>query len=307
MTEKGPGPATSLHGHIAASTVTAPDLRTAEAFYRDVLGYAPAHRGRIAAPLAAAWGAPAQAGTRYVALAPTSGRMGIVRLVERIEPPKPYRPVGTFGWLALEITVQDADALHRRLADDSRVEILGPPRELEFTDRIYPMQAVGPAGEVLYLNEVRGSLPDYDLPIAESFVDQVFIVVLAAPDLDAALAHYVDPLGFTPGNEYNVPYSVINQAFSLPDDTPHRLSMACVGRRVAVEIDQYPQGTEERPCAEGALPPGLAMVSFTTERRIADLDHLVGPPVERRESPYGGRLAAVTLGAAGERIELIQA
>ncbi|RME64664.1 MAG: hypothetical protein D6782_07830, partial [Alphaproteobacteria bacterium] len=257
---------TDGEGRIKMATVSAADADAVAASYRDYFGYRIAGEAKVDEALAALWGTPEMAGRRFVVMGPESGTQVFIRIVDN-DPVPDYAPLKSFGWAALEITVKDVEALHARL-QDSPFEIIGPPAFLDFSDKIYPMQAVGLAGEPFYLNEVRGSLPLYDLPIARSFVDHIFITILATPDMQAAIDFYTQNLGWAQGNQYEVPYSVINNAFGLPAQTKHKLSMTCVGRDVNNEVDQYPPGTTARPTKPGLLPPGIASVSFIVE----DLD-----------------------------------
>lgn len=292
-------------GRIKMATVSAPDLDAVVKSYQDFFAYAVVENGTVDADLAAAWGAPAMAGWRYAVTGPESGTEVYIRVVEN-DAVAEYTPLRSFGWAALELTVTDVEALDARLRD-SPFEIIGPPAFLDFSDKIYPMQAVGLAGEPFYLNEVRGSLPDYDLPLARAFVDHIFITILATPDMQRAVDFYTTNLGWAQGNEYDVPYSVINQAFGLHEDTPHKLSMTCVGRDVNNEIDQYPAETVVRPRKDGMLVPGVASVSFITESLGACRAPFLSPPTTPAGVPYNGRRMACTIGAAGELIELIEA
>jgi len=292
-------------GAILQGTLTTDDLDRGVAAWRELLGYRVVSDGPLGDELAESWGAPNAAGRRSVLLQPESGSKVCVRWVERAPGTKVPAPLTSFGWAALEITVEDADALHEALVSDGRFSILGPPTELEFTDRIYPMQCQGPAGEVVYLNEVRGSMEDFDLPVAASPVDQIFIVVLASPDLEASLQFYTERFGFDRGNAYEIPYTVINRAFGFPEDRRHRLAMTCVGRRVNVEADQYPVETIPRPELPGDLPSGIASITLA----VASLDGIgetLGPIVRPGELPYDGRRTATVRGPAGERIELVE-
>jgi hypothetical protein len=245
------------------------------------------------------------AGMRQVIMGPESGSQVYIRIVENDDMPD-YEPLKTFGWNAIEITVSDVEALHENLKQ-SPFDIIGVPTYLDFSDKIYPMQAVGLANEAFYLNQVRGDLPDYDLPMARSFVDHTFIMVLATPDMNDAIKFYVDNFGWAQGNEYFVKYSVINTAYDLPEETPHYLSMTCVGRIVNNEIDQYPDATIDRACADNKLAPAIAMTSFI----VKDMDRvkadLISAPIRIDMAPYNGRRSACCVGNAGELIELIEA
>ncbi len=292
-------------GRIKCATVSAENLDAVVKSYEDYFDYHVVDKGMVSDIQAAHWGARDMAGSAQVVMGPKSGTEVYIRIVENNDLPD-YEPLKTYGWNAIEITVRDVEALHEKLKN-SPFDIIGVPTYLDFSDKIYPMQAVGLANDAFYLNQVRGNLPDYDLPMARSFVDHTFIMVLATPDMNEAIKFYVDNFGWDQGNAYFVKYSVINEAFNLPEETPHHLSMTCNGRIVNNEIDQYPPETIERPCAPGRLAPGIAIASFIVD----DLDRvkakLITAPVRLDMPPYHGRRSACCVGNAGELIELIEA
>lgn len=296
---------TDGEGRIKAATVSAPDVDAVVASYRDYFGYSVVEDGEVDAQLAALWGTSGMTGRRSVLMAPESGTEVYLRIVQN-DPAEGYAPLKSFGWNAIEITVKDCDALHEQLKA-SPFEVIGVPMLLDFSDKIYPMQAVGLAGEVFYMNEVRGNLPLFDLPMARSFVDQIFIMILSTPDMQKAVDFYTENIGWAQGNTYFTKYSVINNAFDLPEETEHYLSMTCVDRIVNNEIDQYPEGTTERATNPGMLPPGIAITSFIVESLDAVKAPFISPPIAVDHAPYNGRRTACCLGSVGEIIELIEA
>jgi catechol 2,3-dioxygenase-like lactoylglutathione lyase family enzyme len=281
------------------------DLEAVVASYEEHLRYRVTAEGTVGADLAVLWAAPRQRDRRWVLLGPASGAEAYLRVVEGGPDLEQLPPLKTYGWAAMELTIEDADQLHQELLE-SLFTILGLPQELDFSDRIYPMQAAGLEGEVFYFNQVRGSLPDYDLPVARSFVDELFIAVLAAPDIETSLAFYSEELGFERGNTYEIPYSLINNAFGFEPTRTHKLAMSCVGRRVNIEIDEYPAEAEARRVPEGTLPPGMALVTLLVDSLEDVRAPFLGPVVRLEEPPYVGRRAAVCRGAAGELVELVE-
>ena len=300
MTGSGRG---ADHGRIEVVTLSCPDLDTTVAAYVEVLEQRLVARGSVDTELATAWGVPPLAGRSMALLEPPSDSGFYLRLIEGPRPTVPPRT--THGWAALELSVRDADALHRRLTDDPRFRVLAAPRPLPGLPQIYPMQAEGPAGEVLYLNEIRGQLPDHDLPVAQCEIDRVFIVVLGAPDLDQAVDFYVDGLSFDAADAYEIPIGVLNDAFGQSADTRYRLQTTSVGRRLNVEVDQFPEMAVPRPVQKGELPAAMAMVSFAVDSLDGLPSPAVGPSLSRPEAPYLSRRAVVCRGAAGEWVELI--
>lgn len=291
-------------GRIKCGTIATHDFDGSLADWTATLGFHCIEIGTIPSKLAESWDARKTAAARSALLRPQSGNPCFIRLVEQ-PASDGYTPLRSFGWASYEFTVRDVFALHSRLLE-SGFRIIGAPKHVEGFTTFIPMQAIGRAGEVVYLNQVLESMADLDLPRAISDVDHMFIAILAAPDRAASVRFHVDSLGFGEGQTYVIPYSVINDAFGLPADTASTITMTCSGRLPASEIDQYPAAATQRARTPGLLPPGNSMVSFA----VRSLDTLKAPfitaPARYPGPLYGGRRSACVTGAAGEIIELIE-
>ena len=292
------------HGRIKCGTSLVPDLESALGDYAGVLGLEVAESGQVPADLAASWAAPAAAGRPYALLRPQSGAPCFLRLIEAPIPDS-FRPTRTFGWAAYELTVQDVFGWPQRLVG-SGFDIVGPPREIEGLPYFVPMQVTGRGREMLYLNEVHENTPSADLPKALSPADHIFIVILAAPDRERAVAWYKDRLDLDEGGTYTLEYTMINNAFDLPEGTQSSITMVQSGRLPIVEVDDYPDAAKERPAEPEMLPPGNSMVTLA----VCALDELqldwTTPPEKRPGPLYEGRRVATTFGPAGERLELVE-
>lgn len=294
------------HGRIKCGTVVTPAFEASLDDYTRLLGLAIAEESVVAPELAAAWGAPGSAGKRMALLTSASDSPGFLRLVEGNAVPG-FRSVTTFGWAAYEMTVADCFALFEDIKG-SAFNVIGAPKLVPGFDNFIPFQVTGRGGEVLYLNQVlQSSMAGLDLPAAAAKVDFMFIAVLAAADRAASVRFHVDALAFAEGDTYALPYSVINAAFGLPDDHISEITMTCVGRLPASEVDQYPPAATARPMAAGELPPGNAMISFLHRDLSEVRARFLAPPVLRDGPLYAGRRTACVHGAAGELIELIEA
>lgn len=280
------------------------DLDLAISDYRDTLGLLLVEIDRISPSLAASWGAPATADRRYAVLRPKSGAACFIRLIE--QPARAdFIPTTSFGWAAYELTAQDAFGWPDRLKGSS-FEVIGPPREIAGLPYFVAMQVLGPGREMIYLNEVRLDTPSTDLPRAQSAADQIFIVILAAPDRQVAADWYRVKLGLNVGETHRIEYTMINKAFDLPAGTQSTLTMIQKGRMPIVEVDEYPAQAQPRKFDEGMLPPGNSMVSIAVDRIAAlDLDWLA-PPEVRAGPLYDGRLSGTVVGSAGELLELVE-
>lgn len=285
-------------GPIACVTFSAPDLDAVEEAYTRWLGYQVRDRTTVSDDAAAVWGAPAAAGAGMLLMGPHTGEDVFLRFVEG-PAVDGYAPLMTHGWHATEIVVADVDGLEGRLAG-SPFAIIGPPADLSITDKVRAMQVTGPAGEVLYLTQVKEPVPGFDLPQAGAGVERVFIVVAGGPDLGALRDFYGRALGLSSSEPAGAVVSVLSDAHGLPAEALHDLSTVQLDGACLVELDQFPASARDRPVADGALPPGMAMVSLLTD----DLGGRDARALAGRV--YGGRRACVCRGGAGELIELIE-
>ncbi len=290
---------------IIAVTLTAPDLRTTEEAYTRFLEFRLVERGEVSRDLAAAWGAPLAEGRKYSLLQSASGAEVYLRIVQ--SPPTPgYEVMKTHGWNANEILCQDPDALALRLAN-SPFRIVGAPRPLGSNSKVRAMQAIGPAGELVYLTRIPPEGGSAIKTPAQSFVDRTFIVVLGGPDMAAMRAFYANQLAMKVTEPYASPINVINDAWKLGADHATPLALVLVSPGFAVELDQYPPAATPRPVRPGDLPPGIAMITFAAANLDAKaLDWRV-PLAARKGAPYAGRRSGMLQGAAGEWIELVEA
>jgi catechol 2,3-dioxygenase-like lactoylglutathione lyase family enzyme len=297
-----PLPTTTL-GPIACVTVATPDVQRLIDAYHLHLGQDLVDQGRLSPAQARLWGRPGLAGRRVATLLPQGDGPTFLRFVES-RPPADYRPFCHMGWNAAEFMVQDADACARQLAG-SPFAIIGPPADLSFSDKIRALQALGPAGESLYLTAFKERLPDFDTPDARHRIDRVFIVILGAPSAAAANAFYARHFGVATAAVIPAVISVLSDAHGLPGGTLHDLAALPLHGQSFIEADTMPASTRPRLALDGELPPAIAMVSFVVDALPESLEYL-SPPVTLPEAPYHGRRAAVCLGAAGEWIELIE-
>ena len=292
-------------GPWAASTVSAPDVEAVAKTYVDWLDYRIVDTLRVADDLAQSWGAPAMAGRKITVLAPESGKEVLMRVVEN-ERPAAYKPLTSYGWASSELVVQDVDALQERLKK-SPFEIIGPAANLEMIPEIRAMQVVGLAGEVFYLTMFQEDLPEYDLPNPDSFVDRMFIAVLATDGPEKVQAWFDTHFGIEPGEVADTKLELLDDAFGFGKrEGDYGLTVITMRARGLVEVDRYPPQAVERPVAAGCLPPGNAMMSVLVDTLdVKGLSYLSGP-VQRPEAPYHGRRSATLRGAMGELLEFIE-
>ncbi len=286
----------STLGRLRAATIACPDLLLALSAYRDYLGYECAESGELDAALATAWGAPGAAGARYEWLVPPSGDDVGIRLIEQRQP-APFRPYSALGWNALEIAVSHCDTAVQRLSEGP-FQVVGPPADLGFSDgALRAGQVVGPAGEVLYLTEIRREVPGFTLPAAKTLFDQLFIVILHAADASTALAAYNERFENAVTPTFQFPVDFMAEFQDLPRDHSYTLGTVALQDAGYFEIDGAPAHIPARARPDGLLPSGIAMVSV--ESNVADAALTPSGLLYR-----GARIARID-GVVGEWLELI--
>ena len=284
---------------IIIVTISVLNLGSIEDAYQDHLGYTTVDHGALTVEVAESWDAGKMAGSKYLIMQPSSNERVYLRFIEN-PTTKDHAAMTTHGWNATELLVKDPDTLAKQLAD-SPFTIIGPPKDLWAAPNApRAMQVRGPANEVLYLTRNL----DFDF---SAFVDRTFIVVLAGPSMASLDDYYSNKMGLGVGAAMQFPISVVSRAQNSPSDTTYPLAIAAVSQQFLIELDEYPSGIGARPIAEGFLPPGMSMVTFEVE----DLDAFdvvwQATPATLNGLPYDGRRTAVTIGPAGEWIELIEA
>jgi hypothetical protein len=283
---------------ILIITICLPQLGDISSAYTEFFAYQVAESGIVSAALADQWDTPASAGRPSLLMQPADGSPVYLRFIEQAVP-EGYAPLSTQGWNAIELLVSDPDELADRLAD-SPFEIIGPPKDLwDAPNAPRAMQARGPGDEILYLTR-NGNFE------TRLFVDRVFIMVLGGPSMSAFQQFYSENMGIKVGEATPFAISVLARAQGAPEGTTYPLAMATVSENFMIELDEYPDFVPARPVSTGALPPGIAMVSFIADDlNKMEVEWRVAPaPID--EAPYNGRRVGVTSGPAGEWIEVIE-
>ncbi len=283
---------------IIIVTISVLNLGNVQNAYEEHLDYQTVERGVLGEDLTAVWDTPAMIGSNFLLMQPASGEEVYLRFVENPST-EGHEPMTTHGWNATELLVKDPDALAEKLAG-SAFRMIGPPKDLwQAPDAPRAMQVKGAGDEVVYLT--RNVNFEYS-----GFVDRVFIMVVGGPSMDAFSDYYGNKMGLAVGDPTPFQITVISNAQGLPIDTTYPLAVATISDRFLIELDEYPATAGPRTSADGGLPPGTAMVSFGVEDLNALDVELRAAPGIISGLPYKGRRSAVTVGPAGEWIELIE-
>lgn len=291
---------------LRCATLVVADVAATCARFAEWLGYAIVESGDVPADLAAAWQAPASAGRPYAVMQPQSGEAVFLRFVEG-DPVAEYLPIRTYGWAATEICVTDVEVVHQRMLA-SPFEVIGPPRTLDGYATIKPMQVRGPDAEIVYLTEFAGDDPALALPKPKTLVDRPFIIVHASKDIAAGLSWLREVVGLEAIEPVAIRYTMIERAFGLsPEDKTAIITAQWPGGETFLEFDQYPAAATERPQHDGALPPGVAVVTMLHPDMARLHGHWLSRPVKRDGPLYQGRAVGVLQTPEGALLEVIDA
>ena len=132
-------------------------------------------------------------------------------------------PFATPGWSAMEVLVEDLDALFGKLP--SAFSVLNPPAALSFSDQIRAMQVAGPAGELIYFTEVSGEVPGFELPTPAQQVNQCFVMINAVTDIQHSIAFYAKLLGCTAPKPMPARVSILSRSNGLDEDHRHDIAL----------------------------------------------------------------------------------
>lgn len=290
---------------LKCATHTVVDVDAAAERYARWLDYSVVETGVVPVDLAAAWQAPGSAGRRSIVMQPASGSPVFLRFVES-DPVPDYLPIRTYGWAAIEICVQDVEAVNERMLASQLFDVIGPPKPLDGFPNVKPMQVRGPDQETVYLTEIRVDDPSSGLPKPKSLIDRPFIMVLACLDLAKTAAWLADVLALEVSDPVAIRYSMISLAFGLPSEDKHALVTAKWDGQTFLEADQYPEGAIERPCQPGMLPPGVSIVSMVHPDFSRLEGKWVAEPVVRHGPLYGGARVGVLRTPEGALLEVIE-
>ncbi len=274
-------------GPLRHASLIVADVQPLIAAYT-ALGLVVRARSVVSAAQAMAWGHIALAACPVVELAPHAAGATLLRLIE-VAGAAPRHTRHSHGWLALEILVRDVDALAARLpkAGSAGFELVGPPADLDVSPAVRAMQLVGPAGEMLYLTQVKAAVPPFQIPLSSALppaqaLGPLFIAVLSTPSREAVVSACA---ALQPGAalRFETRITVLNRALAQPLTQRWPVATLQWAGCSLFEIDevQHPQVSAAAPA--GQLPQGLAWIGMDVPGGLGALG--------------GGRLIEISPGA----------
>lgn len=274
-------------GPIVEATVIVRDLERSLAAYVGQLGLLLVERDQVPQQRALDMGETALIAAPRARLRSAAGTHPWLTLIEAPDAIA-SKAFERRGWLALELAVQDVDALAARL-DRQVFAVLGEPADLAFSAGLRSMQVVGPDGEVWYLTEVKAAPPGLPLMPARCPIDALFIAVLACADRERTLGFYAG-LGLVDQTPMDTRLSAYNRSHGLPEDQPHPIAIGQLRGAHAIEFDALPA----LPAADSRLRCGIRLIGFARSDAR-------GQRLTAQDDPS----ARILAGPEGEGLELI--
>ncbi len=293
---------------IKMATVITQDVAATKKLYRKWLAYEPREEGKISEQLANSWGCPQMKDRPFAVLQAESGDDVFLRIIEGTIPAD-YKAMTTYGWNAIELIVEDPDAILDKLSR-SPFQHIGGPANLgnDGLSSIRAVQFKGPSEEVFYFTRDKGDPSKSSLLSPRSPIDRPFIMVVAGPDARELTDFYVSTFKATEAFFIELPIPLLSAAQKLPKE--HRFPLALVRLGAfsnSIEIDGYSEATGPRPTGVGELPPGVSISSFSIKNLdLIDPELFIAKPIRMNGLGYDGNRSVTVVGPAGELIELIE-
>jgi len=288
-------------GPVLCGTLLARDVDKVAEVYCQYLEMSVLSDSVVSSELARGWRLPSVEGARSLLLESPAGKSWL-RIIQQ-DDATAAKPISHFGWMSLEVLVDDVYQVAEKLKD-SPFTFIGQPAKLDVSDSITACQVVGPVGEVLYLTSVAEAVPPFELPFAEAAVDRLFIPVLAVPSRARAIDFY-QQLASSAALAFDTKVTVINRALGENIDRKIPVATIQLDGESLIEIDEVEQFRPPLRLASGLID-GIGLVTF----EVVSLDDLsadfLGEPYRINDSLYQGRKAALLRGLAGELVELIE-
>lgn len=248
--------------------------------------------------LANAWHQPSLSGMAYCILTNDADQPWL-RVIE-LPGCHTTIPVNYFGWMALQLGVNNLSLILPRLAQHD-FHIIGDPVFTDLSRQVSVRQCIGPAGELLYLADNQQLCAALNMDCYHH--NHLIMPVLAASSHITSTAFYARLANQHPRYR-NSRLTVVNRALNRSIDCRYPVATIPFKDHTLLEIDEI--GLCVLPPSSQPLPSGIAMLTIT----IDDLS-LVNPVSGEQtytidNDYYGGRPALLLQGPDGEWIECIE-
>jgi hypothetical protein len=236
----------------------------------------------------------------------------MIRIVELGKDFKEVSYHETLGWIALEIHVRSPDELPAQLKGLPFVHTGGPgtANDREGKPLYRAAQFKGPSGEPLYMTQHMQL--DQMMSVGRNNVGPLFIQTVSTPSYQETLNFYLKDLRMKMRIEIETPRTNLVQSLGVPSGARYKMAAVRAPEYCALQIDEYPKATPQRPATPGCFAPGVGMCTLTTRDLDAVKSVLASSRMEFAEiesnscPPFLHARAVCFLGRGGERVEVVE-
>jgi hypothetical protein len=306
------GDPSTLVSAIGAGTLAVSSVAETVEAYRKGFRYVEHYRGRIPREMAEFWGVPAMSGRAVAVVGPPGYERGMIRIIELGRDFKEVSYHSTLGWIALEIHVRSPDTLVTQLKGLPFVHTGGPgtANDREGKPLYRAAQFKGPSGEPLYMTQHMQL--DELISVGRNNVGPLFIQTLSTTAYPETLGFYLKDLRMKMRIEIETPRTDLVKTLGLPSGARYKMAAVRSPEYCALQIDEYPKATPQRPAAAECFAPGVSMCTLTTRNLDVVKLTLRNANMQFAEiqsntcPPFHDARAVFFVGRGGERVEVVE-
>lgn len=281
------------------ATLICPQLEPVLTAYKNVFNLKAGAINTLSALVTDAWNKPELANKRYTVLNNQAGEPWL-RIIELPACGTPI-PVNFFGWMALQLGVNNLSAILPDLAKHD-FHIIGEPLFQDLGQQLEIYQCIGPAGELLYLADNQ-QLCEV-LSSSAYRHNNLLMPVLATANRQHSADFYAI-LSSTARRYRDSRLTVVSRALNKSIDCTYPVASIPFGTSSILEINEI-KALSPMPVSAQPLPSGLGMLTLSVYD-LGLIANLTYQQIYRIEDDfYQGRRAVLLQGPEGEWVECIE-
>ncbi|GGF60539.1 hypothetical protein [Alteromonas lipolytica] len=295
-----PHTSTRLQQHSGfTATLICPQLEPVLAAYQTVFNLEAGAISTLSSLITDAWNKPELANKRYTVLRNHAGEPWL-RIIELPDATTPI-PVNYFGWMALQLGINNLSAILPELVKHD-FHIIGEPLFQDLGQQLEIYQCIGPAGEVLYLADNQQLC--HVLSSSAYRHNNLLMPVLATSNRQHSADFYAI-LSSTARRYRDSRLTVVSRALNKSIDSTYPVASIPFGNSSILEINEI-KALSSMPSAPQPLPSGLGMLTLNVYD-LSLIANLTYQQIYRIEDDfYQGRRAVLLQGPEGEWVECIE-
>lgn len=288
-----------IHPHSGfTATLVCANLTDVVSAYNAIFNLTVSFSGTLSQALSNAWSKPELTDARFVVLTNEAGHPWL-RIIELPDCQTPI-PVNYFGWMALQLGINNLQSLIPDLAKHD-FHVIGEPIFQDLGKKLTINQCIGPAGELLYLADNQQLC---EVLNSSAFKHNNLLMPVLAATCRGKSAEYYARLSNNSPRFRESRLTVVNRALNKSIDCHYPVVSIPFSPQSILEINEI-KALLPMPLSPQPLPSGIGMITVTIENvaQIANLsDKLI---YQINDDFYQGRKAILLSGPDNELLECI--